>query len=68
MTDTWIEFCRVLCRHRQGHSMALPYEVAVNHADPDNIARVLFMVPLPLGDERGQTMLAAEWAETEGAR
>ncbi len=55
----WVEFFRVLCRHRQGHLMTLPYPVAVDH--PGDVAQCLYMVPLPEGHPIGLTAHAEEW-------
>ena len=66
MSD-WVEFFRILCRHRQGYSMALSLEAAVDHPGQDSIPRTLFMVPLPPGDADSLSALALEWIETEGA-
>ncbi len=63
---TWVEFHRVLCRHRQGYRMTLDYEAAANHPGQDSLPRVLFMVPLPEGDANGRTLLAGEWIAGEG--
>ncbi len=56
---TWVEFFRVMTRHRQGFRMTLPYEMAVNH--PGDVARTLYMVPLPEGHPIGLTALVEEW-------
>ena len=55
----WIPFFQVLCRHRQGYRMTLPYSVAVEHRG--DVARCLYMVPLPTGHPIGISALASEW-------
>ncbi len=63
----WLEFFRIICRHRQGHGMTLSYEAAVNHPGQDNLARVLFMVPVPVSEAMGITAQAEEWMEGDAA-
>ncbi len=58
MTD-WRTFFRILIRHRQGHRMTLPYSTAVEH--PGDVARCLYMVPLPTGHPIGLSAHAEEW-------
>ncbi len=61
----WVEFFRVLTRHRQGFRMTLPYPVAVDH--PGDVARCLYMVPLPTGHPIGLTALVEEWIVGDAA-
>ncbi len=61
----WISFFQILCRHRQGYRMTLPYSAAVDH--PGDVARTLYMVPMPTGHPIGLTALAAEWITGDAA-
>ena len=56
---TWVPFFQLLCQHRPGYRMTLPYHAAVDH--PGDVARILFMVPPPDGHPIGLTAHAAEW-------
>ncbi len=63
----WVPFFQILCRHRQGYRMNLSYSEAANHPGQDNLARVLYMVPLPEGHPIGLTALVEEWITTGDA-
>lgn len=63
----WLPFFQILCCHRPGYGLALPYGAAVSHPGQDQLHRILYMVPPPEGHPIGMSALAEEWIATESA-
>lgn len=67
MIHDWITFFRILCHHRQGYRTTMPYELAVSHPKTSDMARSLYMVPLPFGCPLDLSVLASEWRAEKAA-